>query len=144
MAQELQRRLREIFDKRRREQEEEEMAQPPSEAAGVASSEVNLAAESLTLAPTQGESESEQEREQREDQPDEDAQAGPTGVAACRVASWEDTGMWEFSTEPRATNIHLHRLFHHCPLPTCCSHMAFPLPTPSPTRGSPPMPIAVR
>ena len=145
MAQELQRRLREVFAKRQREQEEEERAQPASEAAGAASSEVNLAAESHTLAPTQGESESEQEREPGEDdQPGEDAQTGPTGVAACRVPCREDTGMWKFSTEPRATNIYHHRLFPHCPLPTCCSDMALPLPTPSPTRGSPPMPIAIR
>ena len=114
----LQRRLREIFDKRQREQEEEERAQPASEAAGAASSEVNLAAQSRTLAPTQGESESEQEREPGEDdQPGEEAQTGPTGVAACRVPCREDTGMWKFSTEPRATNIYHHRLFLHCPCP---------------------------
>jgi hypothetical protein len=152
MLQELQRRLREISDKRRREQEEEEMAQPASEmaqpaseTAGAASSEVNLEAESHTLAPTQGEGESEQEREQGEDdQPDEDAQAGPTGVAACRVPSREDTGMWKFSTEPRVINIYFYRLFPYCPLPTCCSHMALRCRSHLPPVAPPPMPIAIR
>ena len=128
--------------KGKKEQEQEERALlPASEAAGAASSEVNLAAESRTLAPTQGERESEQESE-----PDEDDQPGegPTGVAACRVPAREDTGMWKFSTEPRATHIYHHTLFPHCPLPTCCSHMALPLATPSPTRGSPSMPSAIR